>query len=356
MIFLLTPFALAQRGQSRIQDPGSPEAEIQTGTELTRQGRFQEAIPHLLAAQRQASTSYALSFNLALCYVGIEDYPKAIAVLNDLIHDHDSADLENLLAQALIGAGRRDDALSALQHAAERTPHDEKLYLLVADACTGREDFDLGLKVVELGLKNLPQSAKLYYQHGVFLSLLDRFDDAKPDFEQAAKLGAGSGIGYVAAAHEQLFAGNIPEAVRVAREGAHKSKAPLLLGLLGQALLRSGAAPGQPEFNEAQSALEKSVAGRPTDGDAQLALGKIYLLSNKIDKAIQHLEAAGNLEPHNSAVYSNLAAAYRRHGDDDRAQQMLQALAQLNAEQAQKISNAPGERKAGYAQRVPPPL
>ena len=46
----------------------SAEQELQTGTELTRQGHFREAIPHFLAAQGRVSNEFAADFNLALCY------------------------------------------------------------------------------------------------------------------------------------------------------------------------------------------------------------------------------------------------------------------------------------------------
>ena len=44
-----------------------------------------------------------------------------------------------------------------------------------------------------------------------------------------------------------------------------------------------------------------------------------------------------------------LAAVYRRRGDIQQAQNMLEVLAKLNQAQAEKIRAAPGDRKAGYA-------
>ena len=52
---------------------------LERGTALTRQGRFKEAIPHLLAAQGRVANEYALEFNLSLCYVGLGEYKKAIS-------------------------------------------------------------------------------------------------------------------------------------------------------------------------------------------------------------------------------------------------------------------------------------
>jgi Flp pilus assembly protein TadD len=71
-------------------------------------------------------------------------------------------------------------------------------------------------------------------------------------------------------------------------------------------------------------------------------------LDNRVDDAIAHLETARRLSPGNAAVYSNLAAAYRKQGGFEREQSMLALLAKLNQAQAEKIRSAPGDRKVSY--------
>jgi len=124
----------------------------------------------------------------------------------------------------------------------------------------------------------------------------------------------------------------------------------MLPALLGEALLRSGAAPGQPEFEEARQALEKSINLRFSYSGSQLALGKLHLLEGRTSDAITHLEVARQLSPDNPAVYSQLATAYRNADDLPKAQDALATLAKLNQEQAEKIRTAPGNRKAGYGE------
>lgn len=126
----------------------------------------------------------------------------------------------------------------------------------------------------------------------------------------------------------------------------------MLLTLLGEALLRSGVTPGQPEFDEARNALEKAVAERSNYPSSQLSLGKLYLTAGRLDDAITHLEIARQLNPGNPAIYSNLAIAYRKQGKLSQAQDALATLAKLNEAQAEKIRNASGDRRAGYAGTV----
>jgi len=343
----------SQESGSSLASQTEAESELQTGTALTRKGSFREAIPHLLAARGRVANEYAANFNLALCYVATRQSGPAIEVLNDLRRTgHDGVDVENLLAQAYIGNAQPQEALASLEKAATLSPSNEKLYVFVADACMDHRDYGLGLKVADIGLRNLPQSARLHYEQAMFLAELDRFDEAKPQFALASKLGAGSEIGYLATAQQELFAGEIVDAIRSAREGVKQGfENPALLTILGEALIRSGVSPGQGEFAEAQAALEKAVTQRPNDPASQIALGRLYLTAGRPADAIAHLEMARQLEPGRPTIYANLAKAYQRHGDAQQAQDALVVLEKLNREQAERIRSAPGDRKASYGGR-----
>jgi tetratricopeptide (TPR) repeat protein len=329
----------------------SAEAELQKGTALTRQGAFVEAIPHLLASRGRVANNYAANFNLALCYVATRQSQRAIPLLTDLrASGHDNVDVNNLLAQAYVDESNNERALDALRRAAAFNPANEKLYIFVADACTAKANYALGLQVADLGLTHLPNSARLHFERAMFLSSLDQFDNAKNDFELARSLAPDSDIAFIAASQEAMFEGNIANAVRAARDGISKGHENfMLLTLLGEALLRSGVAPGQPGFDEARRALEMSVSQRADYASSQLTLGKLYLMEGRLNDAITHLEAARQLNRGNTAIYSNLATAYRKQGNPQKAQDVLSMLSKLNLVQAEKIRDAPGDRKASYA-------
>lgn len=334
-----------------VEPDAQAEQELQQGTTLTRQGSFTEAIPHLLAARGRVANEYAAGMNLSICYIATDQPRRAIPILNDLrAQGHDNADVNNLLAQAYVADAQDQKALESLQRAATFTPTNEKLYMFVADACMGKQAYAQGLKVVALGLEHLPDSAQLHYERGMFLSLLDRFDKAKSAFELARKLAPESDIAFVAGAQQAIFEGKVDEAARIAREGVKQGhQNALLLTLLGEALLRSGVEPGHATFNEAKAALEKSVEERANYPSSQLALGKIYLMESRVNDAVVHLELARQLNPRDPAVYSNLAAAYRKQGNIQSAENALATLAKLNQAQAEKIRSAPGDSKASYA-------
>jgi tetratricopeptide (TPR) repeat protein len=345
-----------QQSQTRplTDEPGNSsnaDQELQTGTDLTRQGHFCAAIPHLLAAQGRVSNEFAADFNLALCYTATNQFEQAITILTTLSSAaHPTPAVYNLLAQAYVGNSQPEQAFTALQQAALLSPGDEKLYVLVADACMDHQNYALGVKVVDLGIENLPQSSRLFYERGVFQTLLERGDLAATDFAQAAKLAPDTEIAYMATAQQNLVEGKIPETIAAARRGiAAGHENYILLTLLGEALIRSGVTTGQPEFAEAQAALEKSVAEHPDNSRSQIALAKIYLMAGRTTDAITHLEIARQIDPANTSVYSHLATAYRKRGQLDEAQKMLEILAKLNDAQAAKIRSGPSDHKATTA-------
>jgi predicted Zn-dependent protease len=334
---------LSARAQNReVQSPATPstdttsketvaETDLHNGVDLTRRGRFKEAIPSLLRARADAREDYAASFNLALCYLGVDEFKKAIDILNDLHDDrHNTAAVNNLLAQAYVGYSQPQRAFHSLEEASKQTPMDERLYSFVADACTDHYLYELGLRVVDLGLSHLPDSARLHYERAVFLGRLDRLAEANPEFQLANKLAPGSDLAYLSVIQKRLYEDKPAEALDVARSGIREGHRDYqMLSLLGTVLMFAGASPGQPEFTEAREALEASVAAQPEYSTSQIALGKLYLIEGRLSDAVTHLEIGRRLEPRNPAVYKSLASAYRGLGEREKAQESLSVLSAL---------------------------
>jgi tetratricopeptide (TPR) repeat protein len=339
-------------GQMAGNPSPDPETSLQTGIQLTQHGRFSDAIPYLLAARGHVSLAeeFAADFDLAICYVGANQFEKAIPILTELQKRvPKAANVDDLLAQAYIGIQQPDKAFDAMRKAAATDPRNEGLYVLVADACTESRAYALGLKVVDLGLRSLPNSARLHYERGVFLAQLERSDLAIQEFQLATKYGSGTEIGSMAAAQAAFLDGDMPAAIAVAREGLNKdANNYVLLAILGNALVRTGASPGQPEFAEALKAMEKAVAEQPNHSGSEVTLGKLYLMAGKTGNAIAHLEKAREIDPKNTAVYAHLAAAYRRQGNLSKAREMLAILARLNQQNAESYRNSPSGRHKSY--------
>ena len=317
--------------EGETQSRAVAETDLQKGIDLTKEGFFKEAIPFLVRARGETPEDYVSGFNLALCYLGVGEFKQAIRILNELkVSGHNTAAVNNLLSQAYVGDGEPELAFNALQEASRQTPKDEKLYAFVADACTDHYAYNLGLRVADLGLQQLPDSARLHYERAVFLARLDRLEEATPEFRLANELAPGSDIAYLALIQENLYEDKFQEALSLIRKGIESGHRDYqMLALLGTVLMQAGVVPGQPGFAEAREALVASVAANPGYSTSQIALGKLYLMEGRAGDAVAHLESGQRLEPRNPAVYTSLARAYRQLGEHEKAQESLIKLAGL---------------------------
>ncbi|HEX4007804.1 MAG TPA: tetratricopeptide repeat protein [Acidobacteriaceae bacterium] len=335
------PASVAAPPQEPSAAVSDPQQDLHAGAALTRQGDLQRAIPHLLAAQHAGLDPYAVGVNLGICYLGTLQYKQAIAILLPLRDSSARAvTVNNLLAQAYLGDGQPRLAYQAFLDAAAAAPGDESLYAYMADASTDHQNYALGLQVVDRGLRNLPNSARLHYERAVFLARLGRFEECKPEFDRAAQLAPQNYIGFLALVQKDLYEDDFPAADKVLHQALLAGQRDYrLLSLLGTVLLHEGAAPGQPQFAEAQSALEESARERPDYSATQIALGKIYLMENRPRDAIDHLEMGRHLEPNNASVYANLASAWEQLGDPTKARAMRAQVGRILAEK--KTAPAP---------------
>jgi predicted Zn-dependent protease len=339
--------------QTRASAGAAPQADpdLREGIALTSQGRFDVAIPHFLAAQGRGVESFALQFNLALCYVGTRHFRDAIRILSAIPSSPRSAEVKDLLTQAYVGDHQAGAAWKTFQEAVSLAPDRERLYVLVSQACLDEGLTHMGMRVVETGLKSLPGSAKLHFQRGIFDSQNDDNGEARKEFAEARRLAPGSEIAYIAEAQQTLIEGRMADVIRVARAGIRAGYSHyLLLTMLGEALLRTGAAPSTSDFAEAQGALEQAVTQRPAYSSSHVALGRVYLALGRNSDAVTQLETARKLDPRNKAVYPPLAAAYQRSSMPGEAKAALSALADLNREEAARIGAADGGH-AGYMRK-----
>ena len=89
------------------------------------------------------------------------------------------AELYNLVSRAYVQAGRIKEAYDALRDATRLEPTARSTTSTSRTICLDHENYDLGLEIVDVGLRYLPRSGTLHIQRGVLLVMKGLFDQAE---------------------------------------------------------------------------------------------------------------------------------------------------------------------------------
>jgi len=331
----------------------SSQSQFGIAFALASAGMYKEARPLFEAISRSNPTSYEASFDLALCYFQLKDFRSAIDRLEQLREKgQESADLEDLLADAYESNGQTKEAVDALKRATAIEPNNENSYIDLVDLCVKHDSFDLGMEVLNVGLHYNPNSARLTFARGVLNAMYDHFDEADKDFHVASTLDPDENYSYSGIALNHFRSGNLTDAIRLLRQRvvAHPDDF-MLQYMLGRALMQSRAMVGENSFNEARTALEKSVKLNPSFHASRVQLGEVYLEEGRLNDAVSQLEKGHSLDPTDNAACAHLFVAYRKQGNLEKAKQILSELKELNKKQRSSfqqntrlVKNDPGQQ------------
>ena len=159
-----------RRGDAVVQT--NPEALWQAAHCLFVEGRPAEA--SAMFEQLLASTGSdprladLVRFNLALSLHAAGHHEKAISTLEPLAsRDPPEREVLALLADAYASGRQVEPAVRTLRRATVLFPRDEQFYVALGALCLEHDSFDLGREIVDIGLQNVPDSARLYALRGV---------------------------------------------------------------------------------------------------------------------------------------------------------------------------------------------
>jgi tetratricopeptide (TPR) repeat protein len=303
------------------------EKQFQAGVLLGNDGAYLEAAPYFGRARVHASDPYTTAYDQTLMLIRGGDYAGAIQLSDELFGAGlRRGELYNLVSEAYVKSGQVEKAYHALRTATELEPEAEDNYIDFAGICLDNSNYQLGLEIVDAGLKHLPDSYRLHMHRGLLMAHQGLTEEAQRDFEIASRLSPSQSLPYVALGLAWMESGDTPKAVEMLRARVKANANDFMLPyLLGVALSHSDAEPG----GEAKSAFETSVQLNPRFSPARAQLGKLLLKSGNLGDAVEQLETAIKLDPEDATAAYQLGQAYRRMGDGARAQEMLARVVKL---------------------------
>ncbi len=272
-----------------------------------------------------------LAYNCAVAYVQARRYADAAAILKTMqaAAQLQGGDTLNLLGSALNSSGQLEDAISTYRLAAEENPHDERNYIDLAAISVEHQSPEAALAVLNAGLVQNQNSGALLTLRGAVRAQLGQNDEATADFEAAERLQPSKLYGAVGLGLLLRDSSHLPQAEQLLRERlrAHPSDGTLNY-LVADVLVRQGAAPGEPKFEEARTLLKKAVTLQPDLAVAHGELGKLDLKAGRDGEAIAQLEQGVHYDATDRTSLNQLIAAYRRAGRTDDAVRVAAQLAQ----------------------------
>lgn len=283
-------------------------------------------------------------YELAIAELAATHPEKAREVLGPLTTDSppDSQAL-NLAAQSYEMEGNTADAIRVLRQAIISNPDLIANYLDFASLALIHRSAAVGIDVISIGLQRLPQAAPLYIARGILYVQLGQYDKSDEDFLTAEKLDPSTTDAPVALGMKALQTSDLPKAEAELRSRIPRQpKNAQLYYLLGETLLRRGAAPGSPDFKEALTVTEKACVLDPKLESARDLLGRLYLENGQINEAIEQSRLAVKENPNDQSALYHLILALKRSDHAMDLPALTRRLADLRAAALKRESD---ERK-----------
>jgi tetratricopeptide (TPR) repeat protein len=283
------------------------------------------------------------NYGLALAYFGDAQYDKCVTVLQEIrARGIAKPELWGLLGVAEEKRGRTKQAYDAFREGILADPRVTQNYLNIATLSCEHLNYDLAVEILTSAIRQIPEAHELFLSRGIAYTLKSQFVLARQDFERAIRISPGDAANYAALGLCQLEAGDLDSAAAAFRQAFWRDpKDAHSYYFLAEALLQKGVVPGSQLFDEALNAVAVAIALDSNFAYAYVDRARLELKANENHKAIVDLERARSADPNSSSIAYLLAQAYRRDGEEGKANALfvqVKDLSELEARQFRKAS------------------
>jgi tetratricopeptide (TPR) repeat protein len=253
---------------------------------------------------------------------------QAAAILRRIVPRQDTAEIRNLLGDALEASGDLLGAAEEFQKAAHRDPTEEHLFDWGNNLLRLRA-FIPATQVFEEAVKRFPRSARVHVGLGIARYSRGAFEDAVRALGTATDLDPEDARPYLFLG--EMYGVSAELAGEVSRRLARfVEKQPAhALGRFYYAMSLWKAQPGAAPLADVERHLKEAATLDPQLARAHFELGVLYSDQRRYPEAIAALEQAARVEPAMAQAHYRLAQAYRRTGREDLAARALEAFERL---------------------------
>jgi tetratricopeptide (TPR) repeat protein len=321
------------------QNPNDFAAQQHLGEFYLQQNRLPLGIAWLEKAEALNPEDYNTGYDLSLAYLNSGDTSKAAAHLRQMIGRHETAELDDLLAEAEEKSGDLKGAATEYYRAAQLDPSEGNIFDLASFLLQHKnyEGFtENAFKFFSYGVEKYPQSAKLMVGLGVTLYTEGRYDEAIAALCKAVDLDPADPrpfqfLGKVSTAspsHSPEIQKRLEDFVRL-----YPANGPANYYYAMSLWSRSQSQPAtDPKIIEAL--LTKAVANAPDFYEAHFELGILYQDQHKYPEAIREFNRTLSLRPDFGRAHYRLFLIYSRNHQTQLANEHLAKLKQIKQEDA----------------------
>jgi tetratricopeptide (TPR) repeat protein len=312
----------------------SVEAQRELGSCLFSQGDHRKAEETFRRIAEQDPTEKNL-LQLAVVEWKSKDFDASLNTLQPLLTSTSAGSKTfSLAAQIAEEKGDTPRAVEWLHTAILKDPSETANYLLFATISFNHASYQVGIDLVNSGLRQSPQAAKLYLARGVLQVQLSHYDAAVTDFEKAHALDpklsfVEDAMGMIRS-QQHDWAGSL--AIFERQAGEHPQD-PLLQYLYAEALAHENGNDSQQNSAKAIASLKKALELEPDYQPARDLLCTLLLKTNHYAEVIDQAGIALKNDPNDqSALYQEIQAQ-RRLGNKEAIQPLVSRLEQLKRQQ-----------------------
>lgn len=323
------PEAVSHFQQAGSQLQSQPAALRQYGICLAQTKHAQQAIT---VFQNVVALSDSESDRLRLAALQLSDGKPSDAseTLHPVLQGQPDSAVLALAAEACEQQKDTPQAVKLLHQAIVQDPKNIDLYLQFADLSLVHQSFQVGVDMINAGLKLQPAAAALFLARGILYVQLADYEHAEADFEKADEIAPQLSISEAARGLVAEQQDDLDKALSVVR--ARLSKKPndaFLLYVEADILVQKNPDVGSPEFNQAIASSRRAIELQPGLVTARDTLAKLYLQEEKNELAVEESRESLKHDPNDQVAVYHLIVGLRKTGHREELPALLQKLAQL---------------------------
>jgi Tfp pilus assembly protein PilF len=306
----------------------APAARAELGAALFEAGLLKEAESELTAAVSLNPTDIDSILRLAQVYLAGKNIPAAGRTLEaSVARGNDPAPVYALLSEVYEQSGHIENAIPAMRLAIQRNPQSVKYRFEYAVLLTNSNAPAAAVIRLEESLKSFPSASRLWFALGFANFKLDKPEEAERALRKAIDLDPKFAPAFAYLGLIRARTGAYSEAISQYESALRwDPKLVVVHHLIADAMLKINADPLIIEKH-----LRQSVEMDPTFSPARLALGKLFMRSQRWTEAVSELEQVAKLDPSLPEPYYQLGLAYGRLKRTADAQSAMATFKSLSA-------------------------